>query len=41
VPKAQIAERRQSSFTLMPNNFLETIPEKDLDHLVAYLGTLR
>jgi len=41
VPKAQIAERRQSSFTLMPNNFLEVIPEKDLDHLVADLGTLR
>jgi putative heme-binding domain-containing protein len=41
VAKSQIAERRQSSFTLMPNNFLEAIPEGDLPHLIAYLGTLR
>jgi putative heme-binding domain-containing protein len=41
VPKSQIAERRQSSFTLMQNNFLEAIPEGDLPHLIAYLGTLR
>ena len=41
VPRSQIAERRLSAFTLMPNNFLETIPEADLANLVAYLGTLR
>ena len=41
VPKAQIAERRTSSFTLMPNNFIDVIPEADLHHLIAYLGTLR
>ena len=41
VPKSQIAERRQTPFTLMPSNFMEVIPERDLHHLVAYLGTLR
>jgi putative heme-binding domain-containing protein len=41
VPKSQVAERRATAFTLMPNNFLEVIPERDLYHLVAYLGTLR
>ncbi|MEO6526829.1 MAG: PVC-type heme-binding CxxCH protein [Gemmatimonadaceae bacterium] len=41
VPKAQIAERRISSYTLMPNNFIDVIPEVDLHHLIAYLGTLR
>ena len=41
VPKSQIAERRMSSYTLMPNNFMDVIPEADLNHLIAYLGTLR
>jgi putative heme-binding domain-containing protein len=41
VPKAQIAERRISSYTLMPNTFMESLPEADLHHLTAYLGTLR
>ncbi|HKH91860.1 MAG TPA: c-type cytochrome, partial [Gemmatimonadaceae bacterium] len=41
VPKSQIAERRGTAFTLMPNNFMEVVPESDLHHLVAYLGTLR
>ena len=41
VPKAQIAERRITPFTLMPSNFIDVIPERDLHHLVAYLGTLR
>jgi len=41
VPKSQIAERRLTPFTLMPSNFMEVIPERDLHHLVAYLGTLR
>jgi putative heme-binding domain-containing protein len=41
VSKAQIAQRRITPFTLMPNNFMDVIPERDLHHLVAYLGTLR
>jgi len=41
VPKAQIAERRITPYTIMPNNFLDVIPESDLHHLIAYLGTLR
>ena len=41
VPKSQIAERRITPFTLMPSNFMEVIPERDLHALVAYLGTLR
>jgi putative heme-binding domain-containing protein len=41
VPKAQIAERRITPFTLMPNNFMDVIAERDLQHLIAYLGTLR
>jgi len=41
VPKSQIVERRSSAHTLMPNNFMDVISEADLQHLVAYLGTLR
>ena len=41
VPKSQIAERRISSYTLMPNNFMDVIPEVELNHLIGYLGTLR
>ena len=41
VPKAQVAERRITPFTLMPNNFMDVIAEHDLQHLVSYLGTLR
>ena len=41
VPKSQIVQRRVTPFTLMPSNFMEVIPERDLHHLTAYLGTLR
>jgi DNA helicase-2/ATP-dependent DNA helicase PcrA len=41
VPKSQVVQRRITPFTLMPNNFMDVIPERDLYHLVAYLGTLR
>ena len=41
VPKSEIVQRKQTPFTLMPSNFMEVIPERDLHHLVAYLGTLR
>jgi putative heme-binding domain-containing protein len=41
VPKAQIAERKLTPYTIMPNNFMDVIPEAELQHLVAYLGTLR
>jgi len=41
VPKSQIAERRITPYTLMPSNFMDVIPEAELHHLVAYLGTLR
>jgi putative heme-binding domain-containing protein len=41
VPKSEIAERRITPYTLMPSNFMEAIPERDLHHLVAYLTTLR
>ena len=41
VPKSQIAERRITPYTLMPSNFMDVIPESELHHLVAYLGTLR
>ena len=41
VPKSQIAERRQTPFTLMPSNFMEVVPERELHDLVAYLATLR
>ena len=41
VPKSQIAERRLTPYTLMPSNFMDVIPEAELHHLVAYLGTLR
>ena len=41
VPKSQVAKRRGTAFTLMPNNFMELVTESDLHHLVAYLGTLR
>jgi putative heme-binding domain-containing protein len=37
VPKSQIAERRTSTSSLMPENFGETIPPEDFNHLVAYL----
>jgi len=41
VPKAQIAERKLTPYTIMPNNFMDVIPEPELHHLIAYLGTLR
>jgi putative heme-binding domain-containing protein len=41
VRKSQIAERRITPYTLMPSNFMDVIPESELHHLVAYLGTLR
>ena len=41
VPKSQIAERRITPYTLMPSNFMDVIPESELHHLVAYLGTLQ
>ena len=41
VPKAQIAQRRITPYTIMPNNFLDVIPETELHQLIAYLGTLR
>jgi putative heme-binding domain-containing protein len=41
VPKAQIAQRRITPYTIMPNNFMDVIPETELHHLIAYLGTLR
>jgi putative heme-binding domain-containing protein len=41
VPKAQIARRRITPYTIMPNNFMDVIPETELHHLIAYLGTLR
>ncbi|MFL5620823.1 MAG: PVC-type heme-binding CxxCH protein [Gemmatimonadaceae bacterium] len=41
VPKSQIAQRRITPYTIMPSNFMDVIPETELHHLVAYLGTLR
>jgi putative heme-binding domain-containing protein len=41
VPKSQIAQRRITPYTIMPSNFLDVIPEAELHHLIAYLGTLR
>ncbi|PYP78303.1 MAG: dehydrogenase [Gemmatimonadetes bacterium] len=41
VPKSQIAQRRITPYTLMPNNFMDVIAEPELHHLIAYLGTLR
>jgi putative heme-binding domain-containing protein len=41
VPKSQIAQRRLTPFSLMPNNFLDVVAESDLHHLVAYLGSIR
>jgi putative heme-binding domain-containing protein len=41
VPKSQITQRRITPYTIMPSNFLDVIPEADLHHLIAYLGTLR
>jgi putative heme-binding domain-containing protein len=37
LPKSQIAERRQSMLSLMPDNFGQVIPAKDFNNLVAYL----
>ena len=41
VPKSQVVERRITPYTLMPSNFMDVIPEAELHHLTAYLGTLR
>jgi hypothetical protein len=41
VPHSQIAQRVRSSYTLMPNDFIDVIPEAELLNLIAYLGTLR
>jgi putative heme-binding domain-containing protein len=37
VPNSQIAERRPSTSSLMPENFADIIPADDFNHLVAYL----
>ncbi|MDB6057577.1 MAG: Cytochrome c [Verrucomicrobiales bacterium] len=37
LPKAQIAERRQSQLSLMPDNFGQVIKPKDFNDLIAYL----
>jgi putative heme-binding domain-containing protein len=41
VPKSQIAQRRITPYTIMPSNFMDVVPESELHHLIAYLGTLR
>ena len=37
VPKSDVAERRELPQSLMPDNFAESIPEKEFQDLVAYL----
>lgn len=37
VRRADIAERRESDLSLMPDNFAEAIPEQDFLHLMAFL----
>lgn len=37
IPRKQIAERRESNTSLMPENFGELLSEKDLNDLMAYL----
>jgi putative heme-binding domain-containing protein len=37
IPQKQIAERRESESSLMPDNFGELISPEDFNHLMAYL----
>lgn len=37
VPKKDVQERAESKFSLMPDNFGESIPEADFNHLLAFL----
>jgi hypothetical protein len=37
VARADIAERRESDLSLMPDNFAEAISETDFVNLMAYL----
>lgn len=39
VPKSEVAERRESENSLMPDNFDEILSEQDLNDLVAFLLT--
>lgn len=41
IPKNQIAERRQSETSLMPENFGELLTEEQFNHLLAYLLSQR
>ena len=37
VPKKDVAERRQSETSLMPENFGELLSAEEFNHLMAYL----
>ena len=37
VPKNKVRERRESESSLMPENFADAIPQKDFNHLLAFL----
>ena len=41
VPKADIKEKKLSEYTLMPDNFRNTIAKKDFDALLKYLLTIK
>jgi putative heme-binding domain-containing protein len=41
VPKADVKDRRDSALSLMPDNFGESIPAADFNHLLAYLLSQR